>query len=110
MLVVIARDRNVERIKGHSPQQNEGMRLRSVNRKIKELGFDGRAILGQLNDRWAVIKKHRPQLICLGYDQHVDLKTLKDLIVAERFFCEIKRLKAFQAQKYKSKFCINYEK
>ncbi len=109
LIVVVARDKTVQEIKGRLPQENEKTRLSNVHRKIKELGIDGRAILGRLGDRWALIKKHRPQMICLGYDQQVDLGALKKLIISERFFCEVRRLRAHQPDKYKSSFCVKYE-
>ena len=105
LIVVVARDKNVLKIKGHEAHENENMRREKVERAIKDLGLKGQAILGGLHDRWEVVRKFRPDIICLGYDQKIDLKALNELITSERFFCEIKRLKPFKPEKYKSSFC-----
>lgn len=105
LIVVVARDENVLKIKGHLPQEEENIRRQKVEEAIRDLGFKGKAILGHLKDRWQVVKEYRPDIICLGYDQPVNLETLKEVIESERFFCEIKRLDSYFPDKYKSSFC-----
>ena len=105
LIVVVARDKNVLAIKKHIPQDDEKIRQLRVNSALKDLGIKGRAILGNLKNRWLVLKKYRPEIICLGYDQKVDLSQLKSEIAGFRLFCKIKRLKAYHPEKYKSSFC-----
>ncbi|MFA6194843.1 MAG: adenylyltransferase/cytidyltransferase family protein [Patescibacteria group bacterium] len=105
LIVIIARDKNVLAIKKRAPQDDEKTRQRKVRRALKELGITGRAVLGNLKNRWLILKKYRPEIICLGYDQQVDLPQLKSEIAGFRFFCKIKRLKAHHPEKYKSSFC-----
>lgn len=105
LIVVVARDKNVLKIKGHEAHENENTRREKVGQALKDLGLPGRAILGGLRDRWEVVKKFRPEIICLGYDQNMDLKALERLMASERFFCEVKRLEPFHPEKYKSSFC-----
>ncbi len=105
LIVIIARDKNVLVIKKRAPQDDEKTRQRKVRRALKELGITGRAVLGNLKNRWLILKKYRPEIICLGYDQQVDLPQLKSEIAGFRFSCKIKRLKAHHPEKYKSSFC-----
>jgi FAD synthetase len=102
LIVVVARDVNVLKGKGRLPQENEEVRRQKVEDAVKELGLKGRVILGNKVDRWQLLRELRPDIICLGYDQQVDLKALDELIASERFFCEIKRLTSYHPEKYKS--------
>ena len=105
LIVIVARDTNVLQGKGRLPQENEEIRRQKVEDAVKDLGIHGRVILGNLVDRWQLVKELRPNIICLGYDQQVDLEALERFIAAERFFCEIKRLTSYHPEKYKSSFC-----
>lgn len=102
LIVVVARDANVLKGKGRLPQENEEVRRQKVEDAVKELKINGRVILGNKVDRWQLLRELRPEIICLGYDQPVDLKALDELIAQERFFCEIKRLAPYHPEKYKS--------
>lgn len=102
LIVVVARDENVLRGKGRLPQEGEEVRLQKVTEAIQELKIKGRVILGNKVDRWQLLRELRPNFICLGYDQKVDLKALDELIASERFFCEVKRMQPFYPEKYKS--------
>lgn len=105
LIVVIARDKNVLAIKKRLPQDNEKTRQRHVSRALKELEISGKAVLGNLRNRWLILKKYSPEIICLGYDQKVDLPQLKREIAKFRLFCKIKRLRSYHPEKYKSSFC-----
>jgi FAD synthetase len=105
LIVVVARDQNVLKIKGRLPQETEKVRVQKIRAALKELNYEGRVALGSLNNQWAVLRKYQPTLICLGYDQKVDLLRLKSELVKSRLFCKIKRLKAYHPEKYKSSYC-----
>jgi FAD synthetase len=104
MIAIVARDKNVCQQKGYCPLQNEKIRVQKVRATLRRLEYCGRAVLGSLNDRWLVLKKYRPEIICLGYDQPIDLPQLKREIKRFRLFCKIKRLKAYHPEKYKSSY------
>ncbi|MDD5290535.1 MAG: adenylyltransferase/cytidyltransferase family protein [Patescibacteria group bacterium] len=93
LIVVVARDANVDKLKGKLPRQKEKSRLE----KIKNISFVNKAVLGQLRDKFKVIKKFRPSVICLGYDQAVDIRELKKI-----FPGKIIRLKPYKEYIYKS--------
>ncbi len=94
LFVVIARDRNVKRIKGKKPHCNEKDRLKAMS-KIK---FINRTLMGHATDYYHLINKFQPDTIGLGYDQKADIDDL------QKKFPNIKiiRLKALEPEKYKS--------
>lgn len=112
LIAVVARDKTVLQVKGRLPQEPEKTRLKKVRAALKNLGTikpeakkTGRAVLGSLTNQWLVLKKYRPAIICLGYDQLVDLVRLKREIAQFRLFSKIKRLKAYYPENYKSSYC-----
>jgi FAD synthetase len=63
--VVIGRDATVERIKGRAPRQSEAERKAAMER-----AFPGVTVmLGDREDFLAPVRKVKPDLILLGYDQ-----------------------------------------
>jgi len=99
LMVVVARDKNVLEIKGQKPQNNEKERLKN----IKESKIADLAVLGNLKDKYAFIKKIRPDIICLGYDQKVDMPELKKRLLEFNLKnVKIKRLKPYRPGIYKS--------
>lgn len=110
LIIVVARDKNVLALKGRLPQEKEKIRERKVRQALKELGIKGKVVLGNIKDRWLVIKKYQPDIICLGYDQKTNLAQLKSAIAGWRFFCQIKRLKSYHPEKYKSSYCWGEKK
>lgn len=105
LIVIVARDQNVLKYKGRLPQEGEKLRARHVRQALKERGYIGRSVLGSLKDRWLVINRYRPDFICLGYDQQVDLAELKSEIAKFRLFCKIRRMRPYHPEKYKSSYC-----
>jgi FAD synthetase len=93
LIAVIARDKNVIKIKKKKPSEDEKKRLK----KIIDSGMAEKAILGSLNDKYKVIKNEKPDIICLGYDQRVNIKELK-----KTFKGKIFRLKPYKKNIYKS--------
>lgn len=102
LIVIVARDKNVLRIKGRLPQEDEKKRVRKIRNFLRESCGQGKIILGGLTNQWLVLKKYRPEVIALGYDQKVDLKRLKSEISKFRLSCRMKRLKPYYPEKYKS--------
>ena len=99
LIVVIARDETVRKIKGKLPQNNEIIRQRAV---IKSSLAD-EVILGNLEDKYLVIEKYRPKIICLGYDQTAFIDNLQEKL--KEFNLEktrIIKLKPYYSEKYKS--------
>lgn len=102
LVVVIARDINVERIKNRQARQSEIERRMGVNNFLREENIKGQAVLGFKGNRWQVLKKYHPDIIALGYDQPVDLKRLRQELSILGFKTKVKRLASYHPEKYKS--------
>lgn len=99
LIVVVARDKNVRKIKGIWPQNSEEMRAKNV----RQSALVDKVVLGNIRERYKIIEKYKPAVICLGYDQKVDLIQLKKkLLEFDLKGVKIKRLVAYQPKKYKS--------
>lgn len=100
LLVVVARDNNVVKIKGKQPRNKEIQRLSSVrSSKIAD-----KAILGsKVNNYFRTLRTYKIDLIALGYDQKPTIKQLKQALKRHQLkHIEIKRLKPYNPGKYKS--------
>jgi len=93
LMVVVARDVTVERLKGHTPHQTEEERRQAVRQ-----AFPGaQVILGHETDYREPVRQVRPELIIMGYDQ-----ALPPGVTTGDFPCRVERLPAFQPERYKS--------
>lgn len=98
LIVIIARDKTVRQIKGEDPLNNERKRLKAV----RELGIANRVVLGNHKDKHKVLRKYRPNVIALGYDQFVFTQKLKKTLIDLQLNAEIERIDAHFPQVYKS--------
>ena len=99
LIVVIARDKTVKNVKDRLPQNNECDRSQVI---IKSDLAD-KIVFGSLTDKYTAIKKYQPEIICLGYDQNVNLKELKrKLIEFDLRKTKLVKLDPFHPEKYKS--------
>lgn len=99
LIVVIARDKNVLEAKGRLPENNELAR----QKKISESKLADIVVLGELDDKYKVIEKYKPDVICLGYDQKVFLEELKEKLIEFGLSqAQVIRLNSFHPEIYKS--------
>lgn len=95
LIVVIARDDVVCKIKGRSAINDEKTRLLN----IQKLNLANKVRLGCIDDRYQVIREEKPDIIALGYDQKVFVDKLVDNIDDN---VQIVRLAAFNPEVNKS--------
>lgn len=98
LIVSVARDANVKRVKGARPLHTETERLAGVwgNKYVDKV------VLGGLKNYLPHILKERPNIIALGYDQDKYSRNLeKDLQIAG-LEVKIVRLKAFYPKIHKT--------
>ena len=100
LVVVVGRDSTVQKTKNRLPKHSEDERLRA----IQAYGLVNEARLGnEGNNPYKVIEEIKPDIICLGYDQtHFTDKLELKLQEMGPSHVEIKRLNAFEPEKYKS--------
>src|SRR3989344_4823703 len=97
LIVSIARDINVKRIKGRLPELSQGQRLKA----IKKLRLVDKVILGGLKKHIPHIIKQKPDIIALGYDQKAYVRHLKFALKKEGLSPQLVRLRPFWPKVYK---------
>lgn len=93
LIVVVARDVTVRKLK---PQLKnpESVRLRVLQEAFPELEI----VLGDEKDPMMMVRKYRPEMVCLGYDQ----VGFSQQLLKEFPEIKIERLEAFEPEKWKS--------
>lgn len=104
LIVIIARDKTVKEVKGKLPQHSEKQRQKAIS----GLNLADKAVFGDRGlNKYQIIKKYRPDIICLGYDQTHFVDGLKKKIKEYKLKTKIIRLKPFQPRKYKTSILKN---
>lgn len=98
LIVVVARDKTVKKLKDRSPNFSEKERLEI----IKKSKLADKVILGGLADPYKIIKKINPDVICLGYDQKYFVENLSEELKKMRFRARVYTMKPYQPKKYHS--------
>jgi len=98
LIVSIARNKNVARIKGRKPVFSENQRMNLV----KKSGFADRVVLAGKINHLPHILQEKPNIIALGYDQKAYVKNLKKDLKNKGISVEIVRLKPFKEEIYKN--------
>lgn len=98
LVVIVARDLNVKKLKGKKPIHDENQRKAD----LEKIGTIEEVALGSLNDPYKRIEEIRPDVICIGYDQGFFAEKLEDELRERKINSKIIRLKAHKPHKYKS--------
>lgn len=98
LIVIVGRDLTIKKVKGNLPYKKEKDRLKN----ILNLKFVDKAELGNKDDIFKPIKKHNPNIICLGYDQKHFIDIMKEKINELKIKPKIYRIKPFKKETYKS--------
>jgi cytidyltransferase-like protein len=97
LIVIVARDTTVQRIKGFRPTDPEEARQNNVH----TAGIADQVILGHQDaDLLRILEDLRPDVIALGYDQRVNEEAIRTRFPA----CRIFRLLPFHPDQYKSSY------
>jgi FAD synthetase len=102
LIVSIARDANVERVKGHAARHTETDR----KKLLESLRFVNKVVLGAPRDYIEHILKMRPRVIALGYDQKAYTHKLSEKLAARGMSVSVVRMKPYKPNIYKSKKLI----
>lgn len=98
LIVVVARDVTVKRVKGRLPEMGEEER-RSL---VEADNSVDKAVLGNVDDQYKVIEKYAPDVLCLGYDQRSFVDKLPAEMKSRGLSPQIVRLPSHEPDKYKS--------
>jgi FAD synthetase len=96
LVVVVARDKTVKKLKDHPSNFSEKERLKIIQKsKLAD-----KVILGGLADPYKIIKKINPDVICLGYDQKYFTENLPEELKKMRLKTKVYTMKPYQPKKY----------
>ena len=98
LVVVVARDETAAKERKQKPVVHEKDRLRLV----QQLRVVDKAVLGNVGDKLAIVEKVKPDVICLGYDQHINAQELEKELLKRGLQINVVRLTAFKENLYKS--------
>lgn len=98
LIVSIARDKNVLRIKGKYPDKNEQDRITLV----KKCKLVDQVVLSGIKNHLPHIVKMCPDIIALGYDQKAYVHNLKKDLKNKGILIKIMRLRPFKRAVYKN--------
>lgn len=98
LILVLARDETVNKLKGRWPVEDIDQRAQN----LAYLNLIDKIIYGKLQGYYLVIKKEKPDVICLGYDQTYLTDQLAEKIKQYGLQTKIVRLKAYQSERYKT--------
>lgn len=98
LVVIIARDETVKSIKGHLPDFNEKSRKKSV----EESGIPTEVTIGNKGDKYKVLKKYKPAIIALGYDQYAFTQRLQKYLIDQGLNTKIVRIESYKPEEFKS--------
>ena len=98
LIVSVARDQNVFKIKGKYPQLSEKKRIHL----IKKYKIIDKVVLSGIENHLPHIIKEIPDVIALGYDQKAYVKNLKKDLKNKGVLVKIVRLKPHKAKVYKN--------
>jgi FAD synthetase len=98
LIVSIARDSNVKKVKGKFPVFDQKLRIKHV----KDLKIAKKVVLGGDKDPWPHILKEKPDMIALGYDQKSYIKNLVLELRKRKLPIKILRLRSFRPEVFKT--------
>jgi len=98
LIAIVATDKNVLMLKKRLSLKSEKERLGD----IKMYKLIDKAMLGQKRNPYKIIKRVKPNIICLGYDQIYFIDNLSEEIKRMKLKIKIVRLRPYKAEKYHS--------
>ena len=98
LIVSVARDENVKKIKGEAPALGERRRLALV----KSSALVDKVVLGGKGAHVPHIRREQPDIIALGYDQKAYVKNLKPLLAQAGLSVKVVRLAPYKPNIYKN--------
>ena len=98
LVVVVARDKTIKKIKGNAPKYSQDERIEHV----KEVLHVDKVVLGNESDPYEIIQEINPDVIALGYDQNSYSENLAEILKKRSLYPKIVRLNPYKENIYKS--------
>ena len=104
LIVVIARDKTIKKIKGSSPKYSQTERLEHVKKVegVDEVFLGSEVDLEHNGDPYEIIEEINPDIIALGYDQNSYSENLAEILEKRGMNPKIVRLGSYKEDIYKS--------
>jgi len=99
LVVCIAQDHVVEHLKGHAPQLDVSERFDHLR---QEDGVDEVVIGDHTLSTWEAVKKHKPDVIALGYDQTLLKEDLERHVQSFDWPVALRTVSAYEPNTYHS--------
>lgn len=99
LIAVVAQDRAVEYLKGHLPKYTLAKRIEDLQ---KETLVDEVALGDAEPGNYEVVRRHRPDVIALGYDQEDLKENLEENLEKFDWRPEIKVMPSHEPERYHS--------
>ena len=101
LIVAVAQDAVVRELKGRTPKEPLRKRLAAVRKE----GLADRVVQGdaRIND-WSILKRFRPDVVALGYDQTELGKELRVYITKENLPIQVTKIAAWNLTRLHSRF------
>jgi FAD synthetase len=98
LIVVLGREETIKQVKGKKPKYSEKER----KQHLEITGTPDKVVYGKVKDKYEVIKQFKPDIICLGYDQHSFSDKLSDELERLKIKAKVVRLKPYKEHIFKS--------
>jgi FAD synthetase len=97
LIVILGRDKTITELKGKPKYSEKERKNHLLSTKIAD-----KILLGNLKNKYKVIEKINPDIICLGYDQIHFLDNLKNQLKKMKIDPKIIRLNPYKEHIFKS--------
>ncbi len=98
LIIIVARDKIVKKIKGAFPKNNEYFRLKRLKKEFKDFSRVTIQLGNKDGDFLKTLKQVSPNYLFLGYDQYADIKKINNILPE----IKIKIIKSYFSEFFKS--------
>ncbi|HPC34715.1 MAG TPA: adenylyltransferase/cytidyltransferase family protein [Candidatus Absconditabacterales bacterium] len=98
LITIVARDKTIQKVKGKAPLHKEQKRLKD----IQSLGIADIVELGHQADMMFAIKKHKPDIVAIGYDQNSFIYELSKFLKENKLKTNVVTIDPYKENIYKS--------
>jgi FAD synthetase len=98
LITIVARDKTIQKVKWKAPLNKEQKRLKD----IQSLWIADIVELGHQKDMMFAIKKHKPDIVAIGYDQNSFIYELSKFLKENKLKTNVVTIDPYKENIYKS--------